>query len=142
MNPEYVGSCMRVLIVEDSDAICRMIEALVSARGFEVKSAGTGSRGIEEAFAWKPHVILADINLPGSLDGVDVCAKLRGDVQTQGIPVIIISAQNDEEVKRRAMSAGASAFYEKPFSPMALLKEIETLAKRSDVMKAAPPSSE
>ena len=46
---------MRVLIVEDSDSICRMIEALVSARGFDVKSAGSGARGLEEAFSWKPH---------------------------------------------------------------------------------------
>jgi len=124
---------MRVLIVEDSDSICRMIEALVSARGFEVRSAGTGARGVEEALAYKPHVVLLDINLPGSFDGLEVCAKLRADAVTKDIPVIIISAQNDDEVKRRAASVGANAFYEKPFSPLALLKEIEALARRSDV---------
>jgi DNA-binding response OmpR family regulator len=126
---------MRVLIVEDSDAICRMIEALVSARGYEVRSAGAGARGLEEAFAWKPHVMLLDINLPGSLDGLEVCAKLRADAQTKDIPVIIISALNDDEVKRKAITAGANAFYEKPFSPLALLKEIESLARRSEVLK-------
>lgn len=125
---------MRVLIVEDSDSICRMIEALVSARGFEVKSAASGARGIEEALAYRPHVILLDINLPGSLDGLDVCAKLRADAATKDTAVIIISAQNDDEVKRRAVDAGANAFYEKPFSPLSLLKEIEALARRSDVV--------
>ena len=123
---------MRVLIVEDLDSICRMIEALVSARGFEVRSAPSGTRGLEEAFAWDPHVILLDINLPGSLDGLEVCARLRGTAATKNTPVIIISAMNDDEVKRKAADAGANAFYEKPFSPLALLKEIEALAKKSE----------
>jgi CheY-like chemotaxis protein len=123
---------MRVLIVEDSDSICRMIEALVAARGFEVKSASTGARGLEEAFAWKPDVILLDINLPGSFDGLQVCTKLRADPGTKGTPIIIISAMNDDEVKRQAVANGANAFYEKPFSPLALLKEIEALAKKSE----------
>ena len=126
---------MRVLIVEDSDVICRMIEALVSARGYEVRSASTGAKGLEEAFAWKPHVMLLDINLPGTFDGLDVCAKLREDAQTKDVPIIIISALNDDEVKRRAITAGANAYYEKPFSPLALLKEIEGLARRSEVLK-------
>lgn len=130
---------MRVLIVEDSDSICRMIEALVAARGFDVKSAGSGARGLEEAFAWQPHVILLDINLPGTYDGLEVCAKLRADVITKATPVIIISAMNDDEVKRRAATCGATAFYEKPFSPLALLKEVEALAKKSEAaMKASP----
>lgn len=123
---------MRVLIVEDSDSICRMIEALVAARGFEVRSAGTGAKGLEEAFQWHPHVILLDINLPGSYDGLQVCTKLRSDPATKSTPVIIISAMNDDEVKRQAMSSGANAFYEKPFSPLALLKEIEALARKSE----------
>lgn len=123
---------MRVLIVEDSDSICRMIEALVAARGFDVKSASSGARGLEEAFAWQPHVILLDINLPGAYDGLEVCTKLRADAITKSTPVIIISAMNDDEVKRSAIDAGANAFYEKPFSPLALLKEIEALAKKSE----------
>ena len=131
---------MRVLIVEDSDSICRMIEALVSARGFDVRSARSGARGLEEAFSWKPHVILVDINLPGSYDGLQVCTKLRADATMKDVPVIIISAMNDDEVKRRAATCGANAFYEKPFSPLALLKEVEALAKKSEaMMKASIP---
>src|SRR5690606_11691987 len=100
---------MRVLIVEDSDSIVRMIQALVSARGFDVKSASSGARGIEEAFAWKPHVILLDINLPGAYDGIQVWEKVRADKDLKEIPIIIISAMNDDEVKRRAHEAGATA---------------------------------
>jgi len=122
---------MRVLIVEDSDSIVRMIQALMSARGFEVRSAASGARGLEEAFAWKPHTILLDINLPGAYDGIQVCEKIRADKDLKDTPVIIISAMSDEEIKRRAHNAGATAYYEKPFSPLALLKEIESLQRRS-----------
>jgi DNA-binding response OmpR family regulator len=129
---------MRVLIVEDSDSICMMITALVAARGFDVRSAATGARGLEEAFAWRPHIVLLDINLPGAYDGLDVCAKLRATSETKDTPVIIISAMNDDEVKRRAAAVGANAFYEKPFSPLALLKEIEILSRKSEAaLKAA-----
>src|SRR5262249_52054123 len=122
---------MRVLIVEDSDSIVRMIQALVAARGYEVRSAASGARGIEEAIAWRPHVILLDINLPGAFDGLQVCEKLRADKNLRDTPVIIITAMSDEDVKRRAHEAGATAFFEKPFSPLALLKEIESLQRRS-----------
>ncbi len=122
---------MRVLIVEDSDSIVRMIQALMAARGFEVRSAPSGAKGIEEALAWKPHAILLDINLPGAYDGIQVCEKLRADAELKETPIIIISAMSDEEIKRRAHNAGATAYYEKPFSPLALLKEIESLQRRS-----------
>ena len=68
-------------------------------------------------------------------DGMDlfayVCEKLRADKEMREVPVIIISAMNDEEIKRRAHEAGATAYFEKPFSPLALLKEIESLQRRS-----------
>lgn len=124
---------MRVLIVEDSDSIVRMIQALVSARGFEVRSAPSGARGFEEVLAWRPHVVLLDINLPGPYDGIQVCEKIRADKDIKNTPVIIISAMSDDEVKRRAHDAGATAYYEKPFSPLALLKEIESLQRRSGI---------
>lgn len=122
---------MRLLIVEDSDSIVKMIEALVTPRGYEVRSAASGARGLDEAVTWKPNIILADINLPGSLDGLTLLTKLRAAPETKEIPVIIISAENDDELKRRAHEAGATAFFDKPFSPTALLKEIESLHRRS-----------
>ena len=133
---------MRVLIVEDQDSICRMIQALVAARGFEVRSASNGAKGLEEALSWRPHVVLLDINLPGSFDGLEVCSRLRADATMKDMAVIIISAMNDDDIKRRAAMCGANAFYDKPFSPLALLKEIEALSRKSEaIIKAATRSS-
>jgi DNA-binding response OmpR family regulator len=121
---------MRILIVEDSDSIRRMIEALVTARGFEVNAVPTGAKGLDIAFANPPDVVLLDLNLPGSYDGFEVCRRLRANPLTKSVPVVIITAMADGESKRRALEAGATAYYTKPFSPTALLKEIDSFRRR------------
>jgi len=121
---------MRILIIEDSDSIRRMIEALVAARGYAVDAVSTGAKGLEVAFEKIPDVILLDLNLGGSYDGFEVCTRVRANPLTRAVPVIVISALSDEESKRRATEAGCNAYYTKPFSPIALLKEIESLRIR------------
>ena len=122
---------MRILIVEDADAIRRMIEALVAGRGHEVVAVPNGARGLEAAHEKTPDVILLDLNLPGPFDGFEVCERLRKDDSTKNVPILIISALDDARSKERATAAGATAYYTKPFSPTALLKEIESLKRRS-----------
>ncbi len=121
---------MRILVIEDTDSIRRMIEALIAGRGYEVDSATNGARGIELALEKKPDVVLCDLNLPGNIDGCGVTARLRSEESSKGTPIIIISALDDEESKSRALGAGANAYYTKPFSPMALLKEIQGFKNR------------
>ena len=121
---------MRILIIEDSDSIRRMIEALVSARGYEVDAVSTGAKGLETAFEKVPDVILLDLNLGGTYDGFEVCGRLRANALTRVTPIIVISALADEESKKRATDSGANAYYTKPFSPIALLKEIESVRVR------------
>lgn len=115
----------RVLVVEGADTIRGMIEALVRARGFEVRSAASAARGLDEASGWVPDVVVVDVDLPGPTSGLEVCEKLRG----LEIAVVVISG-GDDEVKRQALAAGARAVFERPFSPLALLKELETIAAR------------
>jgi len=74
-----------------------------------------------------PDMVLLDLNLPGQYDGFDVCERLRSDPTTRTVPVVIISAMDDDESRARATAAGATAYYTKPFSPIALLKEIDRL---------------
>jgi DNA-binding response OmpR family regulator len=120
---------MRILIVEDSDSIRYMIETLVSARGHEVEAVSTGAKGIQAALARTPDVVLLDLHMAGTYDGFDVCKKLRESDATRAVPIIVISALTDPASKGRALEAGATAYYTKPFSPTALLKELEALSK-------------
>jgi DNA-binding response OmpR family regulator len=121
---------MHILIVEDSDAIRRMIEALVAARGFSVTAVSSGAKGLESAAVKVPDVVLLDLNLPGPYDGVEVCKRLRAEPATATTPVVFITAMADAESKQRALDAGATAYYTKPFSPTALLKEISSFRIR------------
>jgi len=118
---------MRILVVEDQDSIRRMIEALVQARGYDVTAVASGTKAIDVAMTQPPDLVLLDLMLPGQYDGFEVCRRLRGDPSTSKVPVVVISALDDDNSRARATQAGATAYYTKPFSPIALLKEIERL---------------
>jgi two-component system cell cycle response regulator len=118
---------MRILVVEDQDSIRRMIEALVQARGYKVTAASSGVKALDMASVEPPDLVLLDLMMPGQFDGFEVCRRLRAEAATRSIPIIVITAMDDDAARRRATEAGANAFYTKPFSPIALLKEIERL---------------
>lgn len=126
---------MKILVCEDQDSIRRMIEALVQARGYDVVAVASGAKAIDVALTSPPDLVLLDLMLPGQYDGFEVCRRLRANPGTRAVPVVIISALEDEDSRARAREAGASAYYTKPFSPIALLKEIERLKNQ-----APPPS--
>jgi CheY-like chemotaxis protein len=118
---------VRILVVEDQDSIRRMIEALVQARGYQVRAVASGAKAIDVASTEPPDLVLLDLMLPGQYDGFEVCRRLRADPSTRAVPVVVISALDDAESRARATAAGATAYYTKPFSPIALLKEIDRL---------------
>jgi DNA-binding response OmpR family regulator len=122
---------MQILVVEDQDSIRRMIEALVSARGHKVVAVGTGAKALEMVIQSTPDIVLLDLHLPGQYDGFDVCKKLRASPSTKDVPVVIISARDDAPTRAEAVRIGATAYYGKPFSPTALLKEIEKLGREA-----------
>ena len=125
---------MNILVVEDQDAIRRMIEALVSARGHVVTAVPNGAKALEAATSATPDIVLLDLNLPGRYDGFEVCRRLRAEAATRDVPVVIISAMDDFESRNKAKEAGATAYFTKPFSPLALLKEVDALATRARVV--------
>ena len=120
---------MQILVVEDQDSIRSLIEALVSARGHKVVAVANGAKALDVAFQAAPDIVLLDLHLPGQYDGFAVCEKLRASPATKSTPIVIISARDDAAARARATEVGATAFYGKPFSPTALLKEIERLGR-------------
>jgi DNA-binding response OmpR family regulator len=127
---------MQILIVEDQDSIRRMIEALVSARGHKVIAVASGAKAVEMAIQSTPDLVLLDLHLPGQYDGFDVCKKLRATPATKDVPVVIISARDDAPTRAEAARIGATAYYGKPFSPTALLKNIEKIARAAKPTQA------
>jgi DNA-binding response OmpR family regulator len=116
---------MRILLVEDQDSIRHMIETLVQASGHQVVGVPNGEEAVERALREKFDIVLLDLMLPGTLDGFGVVERLRAAEATKTVPVFVLSAMDDAETQKRALAAGATAFYGKPFRPLELLNEIK-----------------
>ena len=140
---------MRILVLEDEDSIRRMISALVQARGFEVIGVASGVKALDEASKIVPDVAILDLMVPGAFDGFEVIRRLRSAAATSKIPIIVISALDDPTSREKAMTAGATTYFVKPFSAIALLKELEAVkagkpspSSSQSSMKAVKPGSE
>ncbi len=118
---------MRILVCEDQDAIRHMIGTLVTAAGHKVVEVRTGAEAVEIVNKEPFDVLLLDLMLPGALDGFDVVARLRADERSSKMPIFVISAMDEESARPRALEAGATAYYTKPFRPLELLEDIQKL---------------
>ena len=121
---------MRILVCEDQDAIRHMIGTLVTAAGHQVVEVRTGAEAVELVHKERFDVLLLDLMLPGALDGFDVVARLRDDERSRDLPIFVISAMDEESARPRAIEAGATAYYTKPFRPLELLEDIQKLGPR------------
>ena len=140
---------MRILVLEDEDSIRRMISALVQARGFEVIGVASGVKALDESSKIVPDVAILDLMVPGAFDGFEVIRRLRSAAATAKIPIIVISALDDPASREKAMKAGATTYFVKPFSAIALLKELEAIkagkpspSQSQSSMKAVKPGNE
>ncbi len=111
----------RVLIVDDDeDARILLLRALrLTPMHFEVESAADGQQALDVVEAFRPHVVITDIMMP-RLDGFELCIALRSNPATAAIPIIILTALEQEKEKRRGFAAGANAYLTKPLSAIEL----------------------
>jgi two-component system KDP operon response regulator KdpE len=101
----------RVLIIDDEEAILRVLGTGLRARGYEVDTATAGAAGLSRAVIENPDVVVLDLGLP-DLDGVEVCRRFR--LWTE-VPIVVLSAHGTEARKVEALDAGADDFVTKPF---------------------------
>ena len=113
---------LSVLVIEDDKSICSFITAALSGNGYRVTAALTGREGLSLTASLCPDVILLDLGLP-DLDGCEVLQKIR---LWSRIPVIIISARNEEQEKVKALDMGADDYITKPFGTAELMARIRT----------------
>jgi len=106
----------RVLVVEDSQVIQRLIEVCLRPAGLDVEMRADGPSGLAAALELQPDLVILDVGLPG-MDGWEVLAALRSDERGANLKVMVLTAHAQEEIRRRADSIGADAFLTKPFRP-------------------------
>ena len=117
----------KILVVDDVPENVRLLEAVLSPRGYEVVTATDGRAALDLIEAEEPDLILLDVMMPG-LDGYAVCRHLRGNDKTAVLPVIMVTSSVGQE-KTRAIEAGADDFIPKPFNHDELLTRVRSLLR-------------
>jgi two-component system KDP operon response regulator KdpE len=123
----------RVLICDDEPQILRALTIVLSAAGFEVIPAASAGEALDRAALRLPHAAIIDLMLPDG-DGVEVCRRLR---EWSDMPILVLSAIDEEQEKVRALKLGADDYVTKPFASNELLARLEASLRR-----AAPESVE
>jgi DNA-binding response OmpR family regulator len=122
-----------VLVVEDEQSIAQLVRAYLLRDGYEVTWVRTGEAALEELGRHAVRIVVLDIGLPG-IDGFEVCRELRART---GVPILILSARDDEADRVAGLEAGADDYVPKPFSPRELVARVKAILRRSSERSAA-----
>jgi two-component system, OmpR family, KDP operon response regulator KdpE len=125
----------QLLVVDDEPRVLEALSNVLEARGYEVRTAASGSAALAAVGAQRPDVVLLDIVMPG-MDGVEVCRRLRAAGRVQ---ILVLSAVMDEQHKVRALDAGADDYVTKPFSVEELLARVRSALRRARQQRADEP---
>ena len=122
----------RILIADDNQANCELLEAYLSEIDCDVQIAVDGKDTLEKVASFKPHLILLDVMMP-KLSGFEVCQKLKADPETQKILILMVTALNEPGDIERAVKAGTNDFLSKPVNKLELLKRVENMLHVKDL---------
>jgi len=123
----------RVLVVEDEESYSDALSFLLRKEGFEVALAATGQEALAEFDRSGADIVLLDLMLPG-LPGTEVCRQIRA---TSNVPVIMVSAKDDEVDKVVGLELGADDYVTKPYSPRELVARIRAVLRRGSMDESA-----
>jgi two-component system alkaline phosphatase synthesis response regulator PhoP len=116
-----------ILVVEDEGSIASFIAMYLKKASFAVRTAGTGAAAVEEVAAETPALIVLDLMLP-DIDGIDVCRRIR---QTSDVPILMLSARDEDVDKIIGLEVGADDYLTKPFNPGELVARVKSILRRA-----------
>ena len=120
---------MTILIVDDDDLSRELLQAHMENAHYDVILANSGNKALEMAVVEQPDIILMDVNMPG-LSGYTVCSQLKTTPTTSHIPVLLMTAMDDDENITLATQSGADGFVSKPFDIPCMFEKISQLIRR------------
>jgi two-component system KDP operon response regulator KdpE len=120
----------RILIVEDDPSIQRILRRSLLVNGYEVTVVDTGHQAVEVVRTQQPDLILLDLCLPGDIDGIEVCVRVR---ELSQVPIIVVSARSEESLKVQALDLGADDYQTKPFNTEELLARVRSCLRRAAI---------
>jgi len=123
---------MKILVIEDNESVCSMIEMFFSKEGIDGVFVHDGLEGYKQYKEGEWDVIIVDWMLPG-MDGVTLCRKIRQEKSE--VPIIMLTAKDSESDQVLGLEMGADDYVTKPFSPLALIARIRAVTRRYQSMK-------
>ncbi|WEO78158.1 response regulator transcription factor [Cryobacterium sp. SO2] len=123
----------RILVIDDDPTVSEIVCSYLSAAGFTVEQAPDGLDGLRRAGTNRPDLVVLDRMLPG-MDGIEVCGRFKA---AWAVPVIMLTALDEEEDRIEGLEAGADDYLAKPFSPRELVLRVQSVLRRS-VPETAP----
>lgn len=118
----------KILVVEDEKDFQSLLELTLKKAGYEVRIAPNGEEALKAFHEQRPNLILLDIRLP-DMDGFEVFKRLKGDKESLGVPVIVLTVQSAVTVVLQGLRLGAQDYMIKPFNPEELLERISSLLR-------------
>jgi two-component system phosphate regulon response regulator PhoB len=119
-----------ILIVDDEEDIRELVELNLAQEGYKVLSCETGERALEISGSKLPDLIVLDLMLPG-IDGLEVCKRLKGNVKTENIPIVMLTAKGEEADIVTGLELGADDYVTKPFKGKVLVARVRRILRRS-----------
>jgi adenylate cyclase len=121
----------RILVVDDTPQNVKLLDAILSPRGYAVITASSGAEALQKVHAESPDLILLDIVMP-SMSGYEVAQHLRADPATRFLPIVMVTALGAQEEKVKTIEAGADDFLTKPVNQFELLARVKSLLRIKD----------
>jgi CheY-like chemotaxis protein len=129
----------KILDIDDSPTVQRLIEMILASQGYEVILASDGEEGIAKARLERPAVILVDFVMP-KMNGYQVCKILKEDPVFKDTPIILVTSKGDKVASKFVDALGITDFFTKPFQPAELLAKIrDVIDKRREAQPPPPP---
>lgn len=122
----------RILLADDNQANCELLEAYLAGIDCETETAVDGQDTLDKVLSFQPDLILLDVMMP-KLSGFEVCEKLKSDPTTSRIMILMVTALGDPGDIERAVAAGTDDFLSKPVQQVELVKRVENMLKLKDI---------
>jgi DNA-binding response OmpR family regulator len=125
----------RILLVDDEPSLQKMLQHALEREGFQVQVAADGEEALEMYSSFEPHLIVLDIMLP-KLDGTEVCRRIRSQ---SDVPILMLTAKDDEIDRVVGLELGADDYVTKPFAVRELVARVRAIMRRSSVPQGQKP---
>ena len=124
----------KVLIVDDQSDIRKLVHMTLDIGDVDVYEAETGEGALEMMHRVKPGIVLMDIMMPGEIDGLEACRRIKADPGLTGTLVAMLTARGQQADIDAAKAVGADAYLVKPFSPLQLLDKVNEFAMQAKLL--------